>query len=275
MQSHSQNVGGIQMRWEEIGEGSPIVFVHGIPTSPVLWRRVIPLIGRGRCLALEMVGYGQSIPLGIDRDVSVAKQADYLLSWLDALGISRAVLVGHDLGGGVVQIAAVRRPAIAAGIVLTNAISYDSWPIPSVKMMRAMGGLIERLPSRVVKAMVAPLFVRGHDDQKVGRESLHLHWEKYQQHDGGAALIRQMRALDVNDTLAVAPELPQLRGTPAKVIWGASDAFQKVHYGERLARDLGASFESIDGGKHFTPEDHPERIAAGVIAIRDAAFGSG
>ncbi len=40
-----------------------------------------------------------------------------------------------DLGGGVVHIAAVRRRELVAGILLTNAIGYDSWPIPSVKMM--------------------------------------------------------------------------------------------------------------------------------------------
>jgi pimeloyl-ACP methyl ester carboxylesterase len=61
----------------------------------------------GRCLAFEMVGYGESIPAGRDRDISVARQADYLLAWLNHLDIEQAVLAGHDLGGGVAQIAAV------------------------------------------------------------------------------------------------------------------------------------------------------------------------
>ena len=100
---------------------------------------------RLRNLAWEMVGYGESIPEGRERDISVARQADYLLAWLMTLGIDRAVLAGHDLGGGVVQIAAVRQPAVCAGLFLTNAIGYDSWPIPSVKALRAMGALVERL----------------------------------------------------------------------------------------------------------------------------------
>jgi pimeloyl-ACP methyl ester carboxylesterase len=79
--------------------------------------------------------------------------------------------------------------------------------------------------------------------------------------------VRQMRALDVRETLRVAPELPGLRGLPARVIWGTDDQFQKLEYGERLARDLGVQLERIDGGKHFTPEDHPEPIAAALRGL--------
>ena len=91
------------------GQGYPVVLVHGIPTSPKLWRRVLPRLRGARALAWEMVGYGASIPEGRRRDISVAKQADYLAAWLRQLGVDRAVLVGHDLGGGVVQIAAAHK----------------------------------------------------------------------------------------------------------------------------------------------------------------------
>jgi pimeloyl-ACP methyl ester carboxylesterase len=80
MENKSRDVDGIRMSWEELGEGRPVVFIHGIPTCPRLWRHVIPRIAHARCLAWEMVGYGSSIPEGVDRDISVGRQADYLLS---------------------------------------------------------------------------------------------------------------------------------------------------------------------------------------------------
>lgn len=261
MESRTATIDGTDVRWLEAGSGVPVVLVHGIPTSPLLWRRVMPLVTGGRCLAFEMTGYGESMRYARTHKMGVAAQAERLLSWIDALKIERVIFVGHDLGGGVVQIAAVRRPAVVAGILITNSIAYDSWPIPSVKMMRTLGPVIRHLPQRIVKAMVAPLFIRGHDDQQIARESLELHWSRYAADGGGAALIDQMNALDVKDTLAIADELPRLRGIPARVIWGAADPFQKVEYGERLARDLAAPLEQIEGRKHFTPEDH-----AGVIA---------
>jgi hypothetical protein len=55
-------VQGIQMRWLEHGQGCPVVLVHGIPTSPELWRRVMPRLRGAQALAWEMVGYGKSIP---------------------------------------------------------------------------------------------------------------------------------------------------------------------------------------------------------------------
>ena len=77
------------------------VMMHGIPTSSRLWRHGVPLVSGGRCLARNMVGYSTSIPEGQGRDSSVARQADYLLEWMESQTIGPAVLVSHDLGGSV------------------------------------------------------------------------------------------------------------------------------------------------------------------------------
>jgi len=108
-------VDGTPMRWLERGQGPVVVLVHGIPTSPALWRHVLPLIGDARLLAWEMVGYGGSWDVGPHVEISVRAQAGHLHRWLDELRVDRAVLVGHDLGRGVCQIAAVNRPDRCAG----------------------------------------------------------------------------------------------------------------------------------------------------------------
>ncbi|MBW3657281.1 MAG: alpha/beta hydrolase [Actinobacteria bacterium] len=264
--SRHADVDGVPIRWEEGGEGLPVVLVHGIPTSPDLWRHVIPLLDGVRVLAFEMVGYGRSMRAGRDRDISVAAQARYLNAWLDHLDIDRAILVGHDLGGGVVQIAAVARPERCAGLVLTNAISYDSWPIPSVKAFGAAPALVARTPDAMLKAVLGSLLARGHDDLEIGRESLELHYAHYADADGGAAMARQVAALDVGDTLAVADQLRHL-DVPTRIVWGLADQFQKARYGERLARDLGTRPMGIEGGKHFTPEDHPREVAGAILEL--------
>lgn len=263
MASKTATINGINMRWKEQGEGLPVVFIHGIPTSPALWRKVLPRVKKVRCLAFEMVGYGDSIPEGIGRDISVGRQADYLMDWLDHLGVEEAVFVGHDLGGGVAQIAAVRHPHRCRGLFFTNAICYDSWPIPSVKALRMTGPAVRLLPDRVVDKIILTLMLRGHQEIAAARKAAEVHWEPYHRHDGAKALIRQVKALDVRDTLEVAHALPTLN-VPARCVWGAADQFQKIKYGERLASDLSAPLYRINSGKHFTPEDHPDIIAGEV-----------
>jgi hypothetical protein len=106
------------------------VFVHGIPTSPELWRHAVPLLDGARALAWEMPGYGRSWDVPPEVDIS----------------------------------AAVRARERCAGLVLTNAIAYDSWPIAEVRAMRAAAPLIERLPRRIFRAQFSLLIRQGHDD---------------------------------------------------------------------------------------------------------------
>jgi pimeloyl-ACP methyl ester carboxylesterase len=275
---HEDLLDGEPIRWLEHGEGAHVVLVHGIPTSPRLWRHVMPLV-RGRCLALEMTGYGTSIPDGEGRDLGLAAQADRLLRWLDMVGAEAPVLVGHDLGGGVAQIAAVRAPDRFSGLVLTNAVCYDSWPIPSVKAMQRAAPVLRYLPEIALYPSFVQLIHRGHDDRARALESIGVHWQHYVAHGAAPGLMRQVSALRVEDTLAISDQLPSL-GLPARVVWGEADRFQKVEYGRRLAADLGTTLQPIPGGKHFTPEDHPEVLAAAVNELLappsgDAAAGPG
>jgi pimeloyl-ACP methyl ester carboxylesterase len=265
------SVDGTPLRWLEQQatadrSGVPVVLLHGIPTSPALWRHVVPRLSGLRLLMPEMTGYGDSIPASVGHDIGLSAQADLLLAWLDGLGVREAVLAGHDLGGGVAQIMAVRRPGRCAGLLLTNAVGYDSWPIPSVKVLAAARGLVARLPGCVVTASLTPLFARGHDDAETAAQSRRVHTRPYLEHGAGPALARQVASLDVHDTLEVSPRLGGLH-VPARVVWGDADSFQKVRYGQRFADDLRVPLHRIEGGKHFTPEDHPDVLASHLLDL--------
>ena len=132
--------------------------------------------------------------------------------------------------------------------------------------MRAAAPVLSKLPALALKPAFALLLARGHDDASIAKESLGVHSRPYDEHGGGAAMARQVSALDVQDTVAVQDRLPTLR-VPARIVWGVADQFQKIEYGERFARDLGTTVHRIEGGKHFTPEDHPEVIAEQIRSL--------
>lgn len=270
MRTRQLEADGLPLRWEEQGEGPPVVLLHGIPTSPALWREVVAHLPGVHVLAFELVGYGQSIPEGEGRDLSLAAQADYVAQWLDRLGIGPVVLGGHDLGGGVAQILTVRRPDLVDGLLLTNAVCYDSWPIPAVRLMQPVSHRLGMLPDALVRATLGQLLLRGHDTPARARAALRLHFRPYQRHGAGAALGRQIAALDARDTLDVADALPRLARLPTRVVWGTGDGFQKASYGQRLARDLGTRPVALRGAKHFTPENHPEELARALRELVEA-----
>ena len=259
-------VGGVPMRWLQSGAGPAVVLVHGIPTSPELWRHVLPRAGGARLLAWEMVGYGRSWRAGTERDISLRAQADHLDRWMEHVGVERAVLVGHDLGGGVVQILATRRRERCAGLVLVDAVAYDSWPIPSVRALRALGGVLGWTPQPAFRAVLGALLRRDHDDRARAAESVRAHWLGYGHRQGRAVFLRQIRSLRTQDTLEIAGELTRL-DVPATVVWGAEDPFHKLSYGRRLASDLHAQLDAVAGARHFVPEDHPERVARAISGV--------
>ena len=106
--------------FEAAGDSSQrlLVFLHGIGGAARAWRgQIAALGGRYRAIAWDMPGYGDSAPL---TTVSIAALADALQDFLDQVGATRPVLVGHSIGGMIVQQWLVKHPGTAAAVVLAQ-----------------------------------------------------------------------------------------------------------------------------------------------------------
>ncbi|WP_246738671.1 alpha/beta fold hydrolase [Bradyrhizobium sp. CCBAU 051011] len=122
------------MAYVDVGEGDPIVFLHGNPTPSYLWRNIIPyLLPYGRCLAPDYVGMGNSGPAP-DGNYRFVDHRRYLDAWFETMGLTRnVVLIVHDWGSALgfdwARRNAGRVKAIAymEGIVRPFA-SWDEWP---------------------------------------------------------------------------------------------------------------------------------------------------
>jgi pimeloyl-ACP methyl ester carboxylesterase len=136
--------------------------------------------------------------------------------------------------------------------------------------MKASASVMRHLPKPLFKLLLMSLFYRGHGSRKEALEAFRVRAPRYLAAGGAAALIRQIEQLRTSDTLAVADALRGL-GIPARIVWGDGDQFQKISYGERFSRDLPAPLRRIPGGKHFTPEDHPEIIAEEIMVLAEEA----
>lgn len=96
----------------------PLIFLHGIGGAARAWRRQLATFGeRFRAIAWDMPGYGGSTPLA---SVSIAALAEALQQFIEQLGVSRPVLVGHSIGGMIVQKWLAQSPKLARAVVLAQ-----------------------------------------------------------------------------------------------------------------------------------------------------------
>lgn len=130
------SVNGKTMSYVEMGEGDPIVFQHGNPTSSYLWRNVMPhLQDQGRCIAIDLIGMGDSEKLedsGPDR-YTLLEHREYFDGALEALGVrDRVTFVIHDWGSALGFDWANRHRQAVMGIAYMEAIvrpmTWDQWP---------------------------------------------------------------------------------------------------------------------------------------------------
>lgn len=128
------NVLDSNMAYVDVGEGDPIVFLHGNPTPSYLWRNIIPyLLPFGRCLAPDYVGMGNSGPSS-NGSYRFFDHRRYLDAWFDAMKIEKnVILVLHDWGSALGFDWARRHPERVKAIVYSEGIvrpfrSWDEWP---------------------------------------------------------------------------------------------------------------------------------------------------
>jgi len=130
------DVQGKRMAYVEMGDGDPIVFQHGNPTSSYLWRNIMPLLAnQGRCIAVDLIGMGDSDKLDISGPDSYryVEHREYLFAAWQALGVrDRVTLVIHDWGSALGFDWAQQHPDAVLGIAYMEAIvrpvTWDEWP---------------------------------------------------------------------------------------------------------------------------------------------------
>ena len=151
-QKKRQRIFGSEMAYVEVGEGDPIVLLHGNPTSSYLWRNVLPhLQSRGRCVVPDLIGMGDSDKLpgsgpGSYRFVEHRRYLDALLEALDVQ--ERVSFVIHDWGSALGFDWANRHREAVKGIAHMEAIvrpqTWDHWDTmgarPILQKLRSEAG---------------------------------------------------------------------------------------------------------------------------------------
>jgi len=262
------------IRYREVGEGKPIVFVHGLLVNGLLWRKVAPLLaGEARCIVPDWPLGSHELPLAPGADATPGGIAKLVADFIAALELEDVTLVGNDSGGAISQLVITRHPERIGRLVLTNCDAYENFLPPLFRYLQwvarvpglprialqslrvpalrhlptAYGALVKRqLPREVEDAYVGPVL----RDKGVLRDT-----------------VAFLRGIDKRDTLAAAERFGEF-GKPVLLAWAPEDRAFKLRYAEQMAAAFpNARIERIADSKTFVPEDQPERLADLVRAF--------
>ncbi len=241
------------------GRGDPVVLLHGIPTWGYLWHRILPSLAKShRVLIPDLLGFGYSDKS--DRfDRSIARQAEMLDAWMGELGIARADLIAHDVGGGVALRLATLHPRRVRRLCVMNCVSYDSWPVEA--MLQLGHPSVRRLVSASKLTAGLKLGLKQGFATSPASEVIDGLLAPYTTETGKLSLVRNAASLNTNQTTEITALLPRVEA-PTLVLWGVEDAFQPITFGERLASDIpGARLVPVREASHFVMLDQPDTVA--------------
>jgi pimeloyl-ACP methyl ester carboxylesterase len=259
-----------------IGEGPPIVFVHGVLVNANLWRKVVPRLDGHTRVTLDMPLGSHLEPMPARADLSAPRLALIIAEAVEALDLDEVTIVGNDTGGALTQLVAVRRPERIARIVLTSCDAFDNFPPRFFRIVLApaqipgaarvvFGGMRVRALRRL------PIAYGWLSNEPIDPDAEDSYVLPPLTHGPVARDLRKvLSGLDPKYTLDAAARLTAFH-RPALIAWSTDDRFFPPAHAERLAKILPeARLEWIEGARTFSPEDRPERLAEAIGAFVQA-----
>lgn len=274
-ESHYVDAHGSRMRYVETGEGTPVVFVHGNPTSSYLWRNVLPNVGREhRAIAVDLIGMGKSDKPDIDYYLD--DHIRYFDELMEKLDLKDVILVLHDWGGPIGIDYAMRHPGRVRGIVLMETIvrpmRWDEMNTGERYMFRKFRDA-EEGDELIVKANY---FVDKLLPMMAGREMTEQEMARYRQPFGSENSRRPIARFPREIPIEGSPaknesrliqnyERLQRSAVPLLLLTATPGAIVKEPMVASLREGLPRlEVENVGAGVHFLQETQPTRIGDAI-----------
>jgi len=263
------DLGGRRTHCVERGAGEPVVLIHGFNLDASTWiANLDALAARFRVLAPDLWGQGYSTREPLEWGYPLF--CEQILALLDALGIERASLVGHSMGGGTAARFARHHPERVAKLVLVDAAGIPE-PLPlRAKFFRLPGiaRFLFWLPTDVVRRRnLRDYWVH---DPAVLTDEIYRRFSWPQKIAGSSDVLISILRRDFLNSSREDYEALGAHGLPTLIVWGRQDAAVPVRSGETIHRLLpGSRFEVLDRAGHLPNLDRAEafnELVAGFLA---------
>jgi pimeloyl-ACP methyl ester carboxylesterase len=268
-EAHEVDLHGHQSIYREAGSGPNLVLIHGMINSSRHWREVAERLADSyRVIAPDLIGHGDSAtPRG---DYSLGAHAASIRDLLATIGVERATIVGHSLGGGVAMQFFYQFPQRTERLALISSGGLGDEVSPLLRAAALPGsGAVLRLATR--PGLVGGLAGAGARLRRRGNpagvylQSVARALGPLQDEGSRRAFVETLRAvIDARGQRVSARDRLYLLGQmPTLIAWGERDRTIPVEHGRRAAAAIpNCRFETIPGAAHFPNLEAPEATAA-------------
>lgn len=254
-------VDGRRIAYRSEGAGETVLLVHGITTYSFIWRKIVPLLSDTfRVITVDLLGCGDS-DKPLDIPYSLPQHAEILRGFIDELQLTPLHFVGHDVGGGIGQVFAVKYPQLLRDLTMINSVGHDFWPVQPIIAMRTP--IIRQLAMATLDIGAFRLVVRRglYHSERLTDELMHLFWKPMKTREGRRAFLHFADCLNNRHLVEIEEDLRRL-AMPVHIIRGEADLYLSGAIAEKMHRDIpGSRLTLVKTGGHFIQEDEPERVA--------------
>jgi len=252
-----------EIAFECLGEGPPVVLVHGTPSRSYIWRHIAPVLAeRHTVFSFDLLGFGES-ERHVEQDVSIRAHAEVLAELIDHWQVVRPAVAGHDIGGAVILRAHLLGEVPMSKLALIDAVALRPWITPRTREMQTNLDRYGPLPDDGLAQEIAQ-HLRSSTHRELEREAFEALFGQWTGAEGQALYLRNVARLDERDT-AEFESLLSTMATPVRVIWGRQDTWLDPSIGDELAALLPhADLVQVPGAGHFCMEDDPARVAGAM-----------
>lgn len=255
--------------WGCMGEGEPLVLIHGTPFCAQVWRKIAPLLAkRWKVYFYDLLGYGLSEKKA-DQDVSLGVQNKLLSALFEEWGLSQSEhnqpeVLCHDFGGTTALRGYYLEGLRYKRLTIIDPVAIAPWGSEFVQHVRHYEEAFAGLPSFAHDALLTT-YLQSSSHTKLDDDTLKLYMKPWQGDIGQAAFYRQIAQMDQRYT----DELEALYKTmeiPIQILWGEEDQWIPISQGEKFAqRVANGQLTRVPRSGHLMQEDAPEAIIAAML----------
>ncbi|GAA0574759.1 alpha/beta fold hydrolase [Halomonas salifodinae] len=251
---------------EVVGEGPPLVAIHGTPFSSRVWRRLVPHLQHWRRVHLfDLLGYGRSAKRA-EQDVSLGVQNRLLAALFAHWRLEAPDVLAHDFGGTTALRAHLLDGLDYRSLTLVDPVVLSPWGSPFVQHVRRHEEAFRGLPPYLHEALLRA-YLQDAAWRPLSEEALETYCAPWRGEVGQAGFYRQIAQMDQSYTDEIAPLLARVR-CPVQLLWGERDSWVPIARGRELQTRLpGATLTPVAEAGHLVQEDAPEAIAAALEQV--------